>query len=75
MVFEQATPDGRTLVIAWLEQYKSWRAKYEDGHIVRQADTAAQAIAAVSGESADADWIAALGRQLEIVLALERRVA
>jgi len=75
MVFEQTTPDGRTLVMAWLEQYGSWRAKFADEHVVRQGDTAAQAIAAVSGELEDVDWIVAMAHQLETVLDLERRAA
>lgn len=75
MVFEQTTPDGRTLVVAWLEQYASWRAKFEDEHVVRQGDTAAEAIAAVSGEPEVTDWIADMAHQVETVLELERQVA
>jgi len=75
MVFEQTTPDGRTLVTAWLEQYGSWRAKFEDEHVVRQGDTAAEAIAAVSGEPEDADWIVAMAHQVETVLELARQAA
>jgi hypothetical protein len=75
MVFEQTTPDGRTLVMTWLEQCGSWYAKYEDEGIVRQGNTAAEAIAAASGEPAETGWIAAVGRQLEIVLALEQQAA
>jgi len=75
MVFEQTTPDGRTLVMAWLDECGSWYASYEDEGIVRQGDTAAAAIAAASGEPADTDWIASVGRQLEIVLALEQQAA
>lgn len=75
MVFEQTTPDGRTLVVAWLEECESWYAKYEDEGIVRRGDTAAEAIAAASGEPADTEWVASVGRQLEIVLALEQQAA
>jgi hypothetical protein len=63
MVFEQETPDGRTLVIALLEQFGSWRAKFQDEHIVRQSDTAAEAIAAVAGEPIETAWVAALARR------------
>jgi hypothetical protein len=75
MVFEQETPDGRTLVIAWLEQFGSWRAKFQDEHIVRRGYTAAEAIAAVAGEPIETAWVAALARQLETVLELERQAA
>lgn len=75
MVFGQETPGGRTLVVAWLEQYGSWRAKFEDENIVRRGDTAAEAIAAVAGESTDTEWVAALARQLETVLELEQQAA
>ena len=75
MVFEQTTPDGRTLVVAWLEQFGSWRVKYQDEQIVRQGDTAVEAIAAVAGEPVETEWVAALGRHFEQLLALERSAA
>jgi hypothetical protein len=75
MVFEQTTPDGRTLVMAWLEQFGSWRARFADEQVVRQGDTAAEAIASVSGEPEDTDWIVAMAHQLETVLELERQAA
>jgi hypothetical protein len=75
MVFEQMTPDGRTLVMAWLEECETWRAKFADESVVRQGDTAAEAIAAVSGEPEDVGWIVTMAHQVETVLALERQVA
>lgn len=75
MVFEQTTPDGRTLVMAWLEQYGSWRARFADENVVRQGDTAAEAIAAVSGAPKDSDWAVVMAHQVETVCELERQAA